>query len=146
MRFTRRDLPGVVVAALGGPALMLLFLASFETWDHRGTPTLGFMGANLGLAVGFVAIFARFIRNWDWPIAFLALLLAIVAAVKLAQLTGNDGTALATGLKWGGVAAFFLLAASAGRQVLRNGLIPWYDRYAARRNERRAAEQNAELQ
>ena len=85
MRFTRRDLPGIAIALLGGPALMLLFLASFETWDHRGTPTLGFMGANLGLAVGFAAIFARFIRNWDWPIAFLALLLAAVAAVNWAQ-------------------------------------------------------------
>ena len=146
MRFTRRDLPGIAIALLGGPALMLLFLASFETWDHRGTPTLGFMGANLGLAVGFAAIFARFIRNWDWPIAFLALLLAAVAAVNWAQRSDNDGTTLATGLKWVAVAAFLLLTVSVGRQVLRNGLIPWYDRHAARRDERRAAEQNAEPQ
>ncbi len=132
MRFVRGDLPGIVIAALAGPALMLLFLASFETWDHRGTPLLGAIAANLAIGAGLLAVFSRFVRNWDLPIALLGILIAIVIAVIWVQRSGHDGTALATGLKLAGVVDFLLLNLAVGGQVLWHGLIPVLDRRAAR--------------
>jgi hypothetical protein len=140
MRFSRSDLPGIAIAALAGPALMVLFLASFETWDHRGTPVLGFMGANLGIAVGVAAVFSRFIRRWDIPIGAIAAMIVVAAAVNWAQHTDNDGTRLVTGVKWAGVVAFLVLNVSVIYQIVQNGLLPVLDR----RDARRAAEQPAE--
>ena len=141
MRFSRSDLPGLAVALLAGPALMVLYLASFEVWGHRGTPILGFIATNLGLAVGGAAIFARFILKWDVPLAALGALIAVVAAVNWAQHTDNDGTALATALKWAGAVAFLVLNVSIAWQVLRNGLLPLLDRHDARRAAEQASEQ-----
>ncbi|MEE8338147.1 MAG: hypothetical protein V3R95_08800 [Dehalococcoidia bacterium] len=132
MRFSRADLPGFLIAVLAGPALMVLFLASFETWDHRGTPLLGAMGANLAIGAGLIAVFSRFIRNWNLPLALLGILIVIVIAVIWAQRTGHDGTAMATGLKLSGVLAFLLLNLAVGGQIFWHGLIPVLDRRAAR--------------
>jgi len=139
MRFAHADLPGLAVAVLAGPLLMVLFLAAFETWGHRGTPLLGFMGANLGIAVGAAAMFARFIRRWNWPIAFVALIAVAVGAVQWAQQSGNDGTALATMLKWLGVAGFVGLNLTVFWQLLNNGIVPIIERHE-RLNARRAAD------
>lgn len=132
MRFTRGDFPGFLIAVLAGPAMMLLFLASFETWDHRGTPLLGAMGANLAIGAGLLAIFSRFIRNWNVPVALLGILIVIVIAVNVVQRTGHDGTALATGLKLFGVLDFMLLNLAVVGQMFWHGLIPVLDRRAAR--------------
>ena len=139
MRFSRSDLPGLAIAVLAGPALMLLFLAATETWGHRGTPLLGFMGTNLGIAVGVAAVFSRFILKWDTPLAAVAAIIAVVAAVKWLQVSGNDGTRLATGVKWVGVIAFVVLNLAVPWQLLQNGVLPLLDRFDAWR-ARRAAE------
>lgn len=132
MRFLRADLPGFVIAVAGPPLLMLLFLASFQTWDHRGTPLLGMMSTNIALAIAVPAIFTRFVRNWDMPLVFLALLALATAGVLQLQRTGADGTLLATALKWAGVVAYVALHAAIGVQMLVYGLLPVLDRRAAR--------------
>ena len=141
MRFTRADLPGLAIATLAGPLLMVLFLASLDTWGHRGTPLLGFMGSNLGIAVGVAAVFARFIRRWEWPLAFLAVIAVSVGAVYWVQQSGNDGTRLATALKWLGVAGFAGLNVTVLWQLLRNGIVPIVERRDARRAAELAEEQ-----
>ena len=133
MRFTRADLPGILIAVLAGPLLMLLFLAAFETWGHKGTPLMGAMGSNIGVAVGLAAVFARFIRKWDWPLAFVGVILVAVASVYWAQQTGNDGTRLATALKWMGVIGFVGLNVAVVWQILINGIWPLVERFEARR-------------
>lgn len=133
MRFQRADWPGIAVAVLAPTALMLLFLASFETWDHSGTPLLGTAGGALAVALGLLAAFWRFVRNWQLPAALLASLVLIVVAVNVLQRTDNDGTALATGLKVAGAADFLLLLAAVSAQILANGLMPVLGRRAARR-------------
>jgi hypothetical protein len=140
MRFARSDLPGLAIALLAGPALMVLHLAAFEIWDHHGTPLLGFLGANIGIAVGLAAVFSRFILKWDVPLVAVGAIIAIVAAVNWAQHTDNDGTRLATGLKWAGVVAFLVLNVSIIQQLLNNGLLPLLNR----RDVRKAAEQASE--
>ena len=139
MRFRRSDLPGIAIAVLAPPLLMLLFFASFETWEHRGTPLLGQMAVNLAAPVGIAAAFSRYIRNWDAPVALLAVLVAVVAGVNWAQRTGNDDLAFVTALKWVGVVDFLLLNAVIGWQVLRNGVLPILDRRDARRASETAA-------
>ena len=133
MRFQRSDLPGIAVATLAGPLLFVLFLASFETWDHHGTPLLGFTSSNIAIGAGLLAVFTRFIRSWDVPIALLVVLVAVVVAVNWLQRTDNDGTALATTLKWVGVIDFLLLNLAFAFQVMVNGLFPVLDRRSARR-------------
>ena len=140
MMFSRSDLPGLAIALLAGPALMVLYLASFEVWGHRGTPILGMMGTNIGLAVGVAAVFSRFILKWDVPLAAVATIIAVVAAVNWLQQSDNDGTAFATAVKWIGVVAFVVLNVSVLWQLVHNGLLPLLDR----RDARRAAEQPAE--
>ncbi|MEE8421829.1 MAG: hypothetical protein V3S31_03525 [Dehalococcoidia bacterium] len=132
MRFTRGDLPGIAIALLGGPALFLLFLASYDVWDHRGTPLLGAMATNFALAVGLAAVFSRFIRHWPVAIALVVVLLAVVGGVIWLQQTDNDGTTLATTLKLIGVADFALLNVVVGGQIVWFGLIPVMDRRSAR--------------
>ncbi len=133
MRFRRADLPGFVIAVAGPPLLMLLFLASFQTWDHRGTPLLGMVSTNIAVAIAVPAIFTRFVRNWDMPLVFLALLALATVGILQLQRTGADSTPVATALKWTGVVAFFALNAAIGLQVLVHGLLPILDRRAARR-------------
>lgn len=135
MRFKLQDLPGIAIALLAGPALMLLFLASFEVWGHHGTPLLGAMGSNLGIAAGLAAVFSRFIFKWDVPLAFVALILGVVGTVFWLQNTDNDGGALATSLKWVGVFSFFGLNLAIVYQLVQNGLLPILDRRDARRAE-----------
>ena len=133
MRFKRSDLPGFAIACLAGPALTVLFLASFDVWDHHGTPLVAFIGTNVGLIAGVAAVFSRFIRKWDVPVACLVVIGIVVVAVNWAQHTDNDGTALATGLKWLGVVAFLVLNASVLLQLAKYGLLPILDRRDARR-------------
>lgn len=132
MRFARGDLPGIAIALLGGPALFLLFLASYDVWDHRGTPLLGAMATNFALAVGLAAVFSRFVRHWPVAIVLVVALLAIVGGVVWLQQTDNDGTTLATTLKLIGVADFMLLNVVVGGQIVWFGLIPVMDRRSAR--------------
>ncbi len=139
MRFSRSDLPGIAIALVAGPALMLLFLAASETWGHKGTPLLGFMAGNLGLAAGLAALFSRFILKWDVPLSAILAILAVVGAVKWLQVSGNDGTRLATGVKWAGVIAFVVLNVAVLWQLVTNGLVPLLDRFDEWR-ARRAAE------
>ncbi|HRC63172.1 MAG TPA: hypothetical protein PLX85_08135, partial [Dehalococcoidia bacterium] len=117
-----------------------LFLRSFEVWHHQGTPLLGFMATNIAGAVATLAIFARFIRNWDIPLILLAVLAAAVAGVIWAQQSDNDGSGFATTLKWIALVDFLLLNLALGLQVLQNGLLPVLDR----RDARKAAATEAE--
>jgi hypothetical protein len=133
MRFKRADLPGIVIATIGPVLLMWLFLNAFDVWHHHGTPLLGFMAGNFAIAGGILAAFSRFVRRWDVPVGTLVLLVLIAAAVVWAQRTGNDHTALATGLKLAGVADFVLFNVVVGLQVIEYGLIPILDRRDARR-------------
>lgn len=132
MRFQRSDLPGFAIAVGAPPLLMLLFLASYETWGHRGTPLLGFVATNIALAVGVMAVFTRFVHHWAVPVASLLVLAAAAGGVIWMQRTGHDGTALATALKWTGVFAFLAINTTIGLQVLVYGLLPVLDRRAAR--------------
>jgi hypothetical protein len=140
MRFKRSDLPGFLIAVVAPALLFLLFLASFEVWDHKGTPLLGFMAVNIAGAVATMAIFSRFIKNWDVPLALLFILAVAVGGVMWAQRTDNDGTALATTLKWIGLIDFVVLNIAIGLQVISNGLLPVLDRRDARRAAAAAAE------
>jgi len=133
MRFKRSDLPGFIIAMVAPPLLFLLFLRSFEVWHHQGTPLLGFMATNIAGAIATLAIFSRFIKKWDIPLALLAILAAAVAGVFWAQESGNDGTGFATTLKWIALADFLVLNLVLGLQVLQNGLLPVLDRRDARR-------------
>ena len=113
MRFHRSDLPGLLIAVIGPVGLMLLFLASFDTWDHHGTPLLGAMAGNLAVGGGLLAAFTRFIRRWDIILALvLALVLSVGVVIGLQQ-AGEDGTAIATTMKWVGVIAFLRSSATA---------------------------------
>lgn len=133
MRFKRSDWPGFIIAVGAPPLLFLIFLASFEVWDHKGTPLLGFMAVNLAGAIATMAIFARFVKSWDAPLGILLVLISAVIGVIWAQESGNDGTALATLLKWTALIAFMVLNLAIGLQVLKNGLLPVLDRRDARR-------------
>jgi hypothetical protein len=94
------------------------------------------MATNIGVGVGLMAMFTRFVRNWDWPMAFLLILASAVAGALWAQGSGNDGTAFATTMKWLAVAAFLLVNAAIGLQVLVHGLLPVLDRQSARKHAR----------
>jgi hypothetical protein len=133
MRFKRSDLPGFIIAVGAPPLLFIAFLASFQVWDHQGTPLLGFMAVNIAGAIATLAIFSRFVRNWDLPLALLVILGVAVGGVIWAQKSGNDGTAIATLLKWVGLIDFLVLNLAIGLQVLKNGLLPVLDRRDARR-------------
>jgi hypothetical protein len=133
MRFHRSDVPGLLIATLGPVGLTLLFLAAFDTWDHHGTPLLGAMAANLAVGGGLLAAFTRFIRNWDVILGLLLALVLSVGTVIGLQQTGDDGTALATTVKWVGVVSFLALNVVVTLQIINNGLIPMLNRIEARR-------------
>ena len=133
MRFKRSDQPGILIALLAPVGLTALFFTAFEIWDHEGTPLLGFMAVNIAVVGGIAAAFSRFIRSWDVPLALFAILIGLTLAVIWAQRSGNDGTALATGLKWAGVIDFLLLNLVVLGQVVSGGLLPILDRRDARR-------------
>lgn len=136
MRFHRSDVPGLLIAVVVPVGLMLLFLASFDVWDHDGTPLLGAMAGNIAVGAGLLAAFARFIRNWDLVLGLFGVLALAVGLVIGLQQTGDDGTALAMTLKWVAVVAFLLLNIVIPLQYISNGLIPVLNR----RDARRAAE------
>jgi 4-amino-4-deoxy-L-arabinose transferase-like glycosyltransferase len=131
MRFRRSDLPGILIAGLAPVGLMLIFLASFETWHHEGTPLLGTMSANLAIGGGLLAALTRFIRNWNVPLASVLLMVTCAAAVVILQETGNDNTG-ANLLKWLGVLGFLVFNISVALQIVSYGLLPTLDRRAAR--------------
>lgn len=133
MRFHRSDWPGIALAALSGPVLMIVFLDVFETWDHHGTPLLGAMAGNFAIGAGLVAVFSRFVHNWRIPIGLLVVLAIVIVVVAAAQLNGNDDDAFVTALKGVGVVDFLLLNVAMGYQMVTNGLVPVL-------NRRRAAE------
>ncbi|MEZ4502136.1 MAG: hypothetical protein R3C39_05890 [Dehalococcoidia bacterium] len=141
MRFTRNDLPGLLIAALAPAGAMLIFLASFETWDHHGTPLLGFMAGNLAGGVATIAAFTRFVKNWDVVVVLIGAMFAAIAGVLWAQLSGHDGTSAATTLKWVALIAFLLVNGAVVLQIFVNGLLPIMDRRAA---AKRAALEAAE--
>jgi hypothetical protein len=139
MRFNRADLPGLAIAVLGGPAMMILFLASFEAWHHQGTPLLGAMAGNLAAPAAIVGAFSRFIRKWDVIVILIAVILACVVGVNVAQRTGNDEALISTMMKLGGVLTFFVLQGAIVLQMVQYAVLPILDR----RDARRAAEREA---
>ena len=139
MRFNRADLPGIAIAVLGGPALMILFLASFQAWHHQGTPLLGAVAQNLAMPAGIIGAFSRFIRKWTIVLVLLGVILLCVLGVIVAQRTGADRTAFATTLKLTGVLTFMLLNAAVVLQFINYGLLPILDRRDARKAAAREA-------
>ena len=137
MRFKRSDIPGFVIAVVAPPLLTLLIFNSWELWHHRGTPLLGTVAANFGILVGLLAVFSRFVRNWDVPIVIGFALGTIVFVILWIQRMGFDHTPTATTLKWLALLTFFALNASIGWQVLTYGLTPVLDRRDARRAARK---------
>lgn len=140
MRFKRSDLPGILIAVLAPVGLTVLFLTAFDVWHHEGTPLLGFMATNIAIGGGIAAAFSRFVRKWDAAFACFAILIALVAAVIWAQRAGEDGTALATALKWAAVIDFLVLNVVVLGQVVSGGLLPILDRRDARRRAARSAD------
>lgn len=136
MRFHRGDIPGLLIAVAGPVGLTLLFLASFDAWDHHGTPLLGAMAANIAIGGGLLAAFARFIRSWDLILGLLVVLVLSTGAVIWLQQIGDDGTDIILALKWVAVIAFLALNILIPVQYITNGLIPWLNR----RDAQRAAE------
>jgi hypothetical protein len=132
MRFTRADLPGLAIAVLAPPAMMILFFASFEAWDHQGTPLLGGVATNIALPAAILGAFSRFVRHWDLIIVLVGLILACVVGVNWAQHSGNDDSFFSTLLKLSGVLAFLLLNAAFGYEILRHAILPMLDRRDAR--------------
>jgi len=132
MRFHRSDWPGILIAALAPPALMLLFLASYDVWHHHGTPLLGGMAANIAIGGALIAAFTRFIKKWDIPLASLVVIIGSAAAVIALQQTDNDN-GLADLLKWVAVLGFLVFNAAAVLQILGYGLIPALNQRAARK-------------
>jgi len=132
MRFTRADLPGLAIAALAPPAMMILFFASFEAWDHQGTPLLGGIATNIALPAAIIGAFSRFIRHWDFIIVLIGVILACIVGVNYAQHTGNDDSFFSTLLKLVGVLTFLLLNATFGYEILKHAILPILDRRDAR--------------
>jgi NAD/NADP transhydrogenase beta subunit len=132
MRFRRADLPGLALATLAPPLMVILFLASFEAWDHQGTPLLGGVASNVALPAAIIGAFSRFVKSWDLIVVLLGVILACVIGVNWAQRTGNDDELISTLLKLTGVATFMLLNAAFGYQILKNAILPILDRRDAR--------------
>lgn len=137
MRFHRSDLPGILIAALGPAGLMLIFLGSFDVWDHHGTPLLGAMAGNLAVGGGLVAAFTRFVRSWDLINGLLIVLAIAIVTVIALQQTGEDGTTFATTAKWVGVISFLGLNVIIPLQFINNGLIPLLNRREAKQTAAR---------
>ncbi len=137
MRFKRSDIPGFVIAVVAPPLLTLLIFNSYDIWQHRGTPLLGIVAANFGILAGLLAMFSRFVRNWDVPMGLGFALGTIVLVILWMQRMGFDHTATATTLKWLALLTFVALNASIGWQVLTHGLTPVLDRRDARRAARK---------
>ncbi|MDA0270131.1 MAG: hypothetical protein O2798_06940 [Chloroflexi bacterium] len=132
MRFKRADLPGLLIATLAPVGLFMILVASYDLWRHHGTPLLGFLSVNIAVGGGIIGAFSRFIRNWELALGSLVALLAMAGGVLILQWTGNDGTAFATALKFGGLLAFGLLNVAIIQQLLVNGLNPILVRREAR--------------
>lgn len=139
MRFNRADIPGILIAGLGGPLMMILFFAAFETWHHQGTPLLGGVAQNVAMPAAIIGAFSRFIRKWDLIIVLVAIIFACVVGVNVAQRTGRDDELISTVMKLGGVLTFMLLQGAILVQMLQHGILPILDR----RDARRAAEREA---
>lgn len=135
MRFKRNDLPGILIATLSPVALMFLLLASYQLWNHHGSPILGILSVNIAIGAGLLGAFSRFIKARDAVVALLLALLLSVLGVLGLQASDNDGTAAATLLKITGVLVFLALNVVLVQQILSNGLNP----VLVRRDERRAA-------
>jgi hypothetical protein len=139
MRFKRADLPGLLIATLAPVGLFMILVASYDLWRHHGTPLLGMISVNIAVGGGIIGAFSRFIRNWELALGSLVLLLAMAGGVLILQWTGNDSTAFATALKFGGLLAFGLLNVAIVQQLLVNGLNP----ILVRRDARAAAAREA---
>ena len=139
MRFSRSDLPGLALAVLIPPALVYLFLAAFELWHHEGTPVIPMVASNVAIPAAIFGVFSRYFRHWDLIIGLLVVMVAAIAGVNWAQRTGNDGTAIATTLKWIGVVDFMIINLVMVVEILNYVVAPWLNR----RDERRAAGQSS---
>ncbi|MPZ98463.1 MAG: hypothetical protein GEU80_03835 [Dehalococcoidia bacterium] len=140
MRFKRQDLPGILIATVAPVLIAVLFLSSYELWDHHGTPLLPTVIVNLAVGAGIIGALSRFIRNWDMVMAVVLVLVISVVGVLALQQSDNDGTALATALKWVGVVSFLALNLVIVLQLLTNGLIPILNRRETRQREEAEAQ------
>ena len=139
MRFHRSDLPGIIFAILAPAGMMLLLLASYEIWDHHGTPLLGMLAGNIAIGAGLLAAFSRFIHKWGMIIVSLLLIVLSVIAVLTFQQLENTSNIYYTLLKCVGVFGFVGVNDSVILQFLNNGLEPALNRS----DERLAAKDNS---
>ncbi|GMU41444.1 MAG: hypothetical protein AMXMBFR23_23100 [Chloroflexota bacterium] len=135
MRFKRADLPGILIAVVAPVGLFVILVAAYDLWYHHGSPLLGILSVHIAIGAGLIGAFSRFIKNWEPTLLAVGFLLAMVLGVLILQWTDNDGTALATAMKLGGVLAFGLANVTIGQQLLVNGLNP----ILVRRDAKRAA-------
>ncbi|MBG93024.1 MAG: hypothetical protein CL792_03490 [Chloroflexi bacterium] len=138
MKFHRSDLPGIIFAILAPAGMVLLILASYEIWDHHGTPLLGMIAGNIAAGAGILAAFSRFIEKWDAIITFLLLIAISVITVLTFQGIEYTSNPYYTLIKWVGVFGFLGFNVSVILQLLRNGLEPALNR----RDERSATKDN----
>ncbi|MSQ31426.1 MAG: hypothetical protein EXR64_05315 [Dehalococcoidia bacterium] len=143
MRFTRADLPGMLIAALAPAALLALLLNAFALWDHDGTPLIANLAVGLGAGAGLAGACARFVRHRAIVLGLGVALALDIAAVIAMQRAGLDGTTTATALKLGGVALFLCVNAVIAYDLVDHGLLPILDRRAARRAASRARDVGA---
>ena len=139
MRFHRSDLPGIIFAILAPAGMMLLILASYQIWDHHGTPLLGMIAGNIAIGAGLLAAFSRFIHKWDVIIISLLLIALSVITVLTFQQLEYTSNIYYTLLKWVGVIGFLVFNVSVILQFLKNGVDPTLNR----RDERLAAKDNS---
>ncbi|MCH2657811.1 MAG: hypothetical protein MKZ81_02250 [Dehalococcoidia bacterium] len=139
MRFHRSDLPGIIFAILAPAGMMLLILASYQIWDHHGTPLLGMIAGNIAIGAGLLAAFSRFIHKWDVIIISLLLIALSVITVLTFQQLEYTSNIYYTLLKWVGVIGFLVFNVSVILQFLKNGVEPALNR----RDERLAAKDNS---
>jgi len=139
MRFHRSDLPGIIFAILAPAGMMLLILASYQIWDHHGTPLLGMIAGNIAIGAGLLGAFSRFIHKWDIIIISLLLIALSVIAILTFQELEYTSNIYYTLLKWVGVIGFLVFNVSVILQFLKNGVEPALNR----RDERLAAKDNS---
>lgn len=135
MRFKRADLPGIFIAVVAPVVLFVILVAAYDLWHHHGSPLLGILSVHIAIGAGLIGAFSRFIKNWEPTLIAVGLLVGAIVGVLVLQWTDNDGTAFATALKLGGVAAFGLANVTIAQQLLVNGLNP----ILVRRDAKRAA-------
>jgi hypothetical protein len=141
MRFTRSDLPGILIAALAPAGLFLVVIAAYDLWDHHGTPLLPTIAIHLAIGGGVIAVLSRFIRHWKLTGTLIGALLLVAATLILTRQTDNSGSNLDISLRLTGVVLFLLINFVILREAAWYGLAPLLDRRDARRAALHEAEQ-----